>query len=166
MGRSASSHPGSITSQHWDISFWLPGNASPSMSFWLRQGYLQFYFLHNGEGFHMQRVRLTCAASLSRCGFQALGRSFGDLGFFPGGGHRESVHQQSRKTGDAPANQPKVAGVCRRRTVGTYSKNSLERALSCAWVWMLNLLRSLEARGGHRKSQISNLGDWVPTRNI
>jgi hypothetical protein len=53
-------------------------------------------------------------------------------GIFPGGGHRETVQKEVRGTirgrpcqsGDPPANQPMVAGACRRSTVGTCNKIS------------------------------------------
>jgi len=48
-------------------------------------------------------------------------------GIFTGGGHIGSAHRESQEyPGDAPANQPKVAGVCRQRIVGTCSKDSLD----------------------------------------
>jgi len=48
-----------------------------------------------------------------RSGVQSLGRSFGDLGIFLGEVIKKLyISQFDRKSEDAPANQPKVAGVC------------------------------------------------------
>jgi hypothetical protein len=67
-----------------------------------------------------------------RSGVHFLGLFFRDLGIFNffffswGRSQRSLTLAKQRTTRDAPGNQPMVAGLCRRSTVGTCSIISLE----------------------------------------
>jgi len=69
----------------------------------------------------IQPSRVVQPDAVGGVGGSTPGLSYGNLGIFLGGGQTEEfVHylRNNRHTGDAPSNQPKVAGVFPQRNVG------------------------------------------------
>jgi len=77
----------------------------------------------SGAGFPptVQPLRVVQPDAVCEVGGSTPDLPYGDLGIFPGRGQTEkSVHwpRNNTHTGDAPSNQPKVAGVFPPRNVG------------------------------------------------
>jgi len=78
----------------------------------------------------VQPLRVVQPDAVCEVGGSTPGISHGDLGIFLGGGQTEEfVHllRNNRHTGDAPSNQPKVAGVFPQRNVGLEVNLSLSQ---------------------------------------